>query len=884
MKKHGWLAIGLSIFLAVTSAPVWAMPVAADTGTEQVVSSSSADNITAEQAALSLSVADTASDKDALRSSQASVSETCTITFDANGGTYYKSENAPSTWKRQYAKGSTWNDGYATAWREGYLFRGWSTDKNASDPIWTYSNYNSMTINSDVTLYAVWKEGFSITFDGNGGKSSSSDNASTKWIQEVVKGSKIGYTSAWRAGYVLSGWSTDPNATKPEWTVNEFSSVIPSSDMTVYAVWAEACKITFDGNGGRFNLDNTPSVWEKQVIKGSSPDYYLTPTREGCIFKGWSTDKNASEPTWTYDNYKSMTINSDITLYAVWTEGYEITFDGNGGKLNDSDGAPIRWMQRVSKESEVGYTEAYRKGYSLRGWSTDPNATEPKWTVDEFSSMVPNSNMTVYAVWAEGYTITFDGNGGKQYQGDDAPSRWIKQVVKGSSLDYFATPWREGYIFKGWSADKNALEPTWTYDNYKSMSVNSDMTLYAVWSAGYRVTFDANGGKMNNSEDAPSIWGEEFDKGEKLGVTDAYREGYTLKGWSTNPNATEPEWTVAQISSMTFDSDLTVYAVWAKETDAESNVTYLTHVQTYGESQGWVLGDQMSGTQGESKRMEALYLKLVSPDYSGSVEYRTHVQSYGWEKVWSKDGQMSGTKGEAKRLEAIQIRLTGEMAKHYDIYYCVHAQRYGWLNWAKNGEEAGTSGLSYRLEAIKIRLVKKGADAPAKLGGNDAAFYQYNPSTVTYKTHVQTYGESQGWVKNGDMSGTSGQSKRMEGIYIKLDKEGYSGGIQYRTHVQTYGWEKAWKENGQMSGTKGESKRLEAIQIQLTGDMAKYCDVYYCVHAQNYGWLGWAKNGESAGTAGYSYRLEAIKIVIVPKGHGAPASVGNTTRAFYQKS
>lgn len=70
--------------------------------------------------------------------------------------------------------------------------------------------------------------------------------------------------------------------------------------------------------------------------------------------------------------------------------------------------------------------------------------------------------------------------------------------------------------------------------------------------------------------------------------------------------------------------------------------------------------------------------------------------------------------------------------------------------------------------------------------------------------------------------------------------------------------------------------RLEAIQIKLTGEMANKYDIYYRVHAQNFGWMGWAKNGESAGTAGYSYRLEGIQIKLVKKGGAAPGSTANT--------
>jgi uncharacterized protein YjdB len=121
------------------------------------------------------------------------------------------------------------------------------------------------------------------------------------------------------------------------------------------------------------------------------------------------------------------------------------------------------------------------------------------------------------------------------------------------------------------------------------------------------------------------------------------------------------------------------------------------------------------------------------------------------------------------------------------------------------------------------------------------------------------------------MSGTSGQSKRLEGIEIFLEGCQYSGGIQYKTHVQDYGWEGSWSKDGEMSGTQGQAKRLEGIAIELYGDVANYYDVYYRVHAQDIGWLSWAKNGEYSGTAGRSARLEGIQIVLVPKGSPAPS-------------
>ena len=148
------------------------------------------------------------------------------------------------------------------------------------------------------------------------------------------------------------------------------------------------------------------------------------------------------------------------------------------------------------------------------------------------------------------------------------------------------------------------------------------------------------------------------------------------------------------------------------------NVEYRTHVQSFG-WQGWKYNGVMSGTSGKAKRLEGINIKLTNKPYSGSIVYMTHVQSIGWQgnennvNTWFRDGQMAGTSGRAKRLEAIRIALTGEMAEHYDVYYRVHAQTYGWLAWAKNGEAAGTAGLSKRLEGIQIVLVPKGGAAPA---------------------------------------------------------------------------------------------------------------------------------------------------------------------------
>lgn len=299
---------------------------------------------------------------------------------------------------------------------------------------------------------------------------------------------------------------------------------------------------------------------------------------------------------------------------------------------------------------------------------------------------------------------------------------------------------------------------------------------------------------------------------------------------------------------------------------AEAGVAYLTHIQDYGWEVAEAYDGITSGTTGQSKRLEGIIIRN-NTGISGDISYQVHCQDYGWME-WVKSGQMGGTSGESKRLEAIRIKLSGELEAEYDIYYRVHAQDYGWLDWAKNGQASGTSGYAKRLEAIEIKLVEKGGEAP----GSTAR--PYVTELIRYRTHVQDIGW-QGFVSDGKMSGTTGRSKRLEGIKIE-NMSDISGSVTYKVHCQDHGW-MDWVSDGALSGTTGESRRLEGICIKLTGELEQTYDVYYRVHCQDYGWLDWAKNGEMAGSEGLSKRLEGIEIRYVPKGGPAP---GSTTRPY----
>ena len=86
-------------------------------------------------------------------------------------------------------------------------------------------------------------------------------------------------------------------------------------------------------------------------------------------------------------------------------------------------------------------------------------------------------------------------------------------------------------------------------------------------------------------------------------------------------------------------------------------------------------------------------------------------------------------------------------------------------------------------------------------GGNTAP--DTKKTGVIYSTHIQ----SDGWQAskaNGEISGTTGEAKRIEAIKIQLSNIGYTGSVQYSTHVQSNGW-KNWVSDGTIGGTTGEA-------------------------------------------------------------------------------
>ncbi len=303
----------------------------------------------------------------------------------------------------------------------------------------------------------------------------------------------------------------------------------------------------------------------------------------------------------------------------------------------------------------------------------------------------------------------------------------------------------------------------------------------------------------------------------------------------------------------------------------EPHIVYGGHAQTYGNQLPKSDGETL-GITGESKRLEAFYIRvtnLASSGYTGGVAYSACVEGDGWqsEKV---NGGTAGTMGQSKKIEAMTISLTGTLADDYDVRFRAHIQGTGWSAWAKGGQTVGTAGSGKRIEAIEVRLLSK-----AQSEAMEAALKN---TKLSYTAYV----EGSGWVdyvSNGETAGSTGAGKRMESMKVRVDGNSRLN-VNYATHIQGDGWIDA-VSNDTESGVPGSGKRIEALKITLSGADAYLFDVYYRAHIQKFGWLDWACNGDEAGSSGLGLRIEALEIKLVAKGSGAP---GDTKKPFVNGS
>ena len=509
---------------------------------------------------------------------------TYTIRFDANGGTGSVSDQT-----MYYNLPVKLNANKFT--RTDYVFAGWSTDKQFNEETSRFfANAQSVT-NEDldisaedfteekpsVTLYAVWKQVFTIHYNPNGGTLPNVEDEYQKYTYKQSKYDEL--ATPVRTGYTFGGWYLDENFK------TKFAKITATTtgDKELYAKWTpNTYTVTFNANGGSGKAKKQTLTYDQ--LTALTEVSKLKFTKKGNKFVGWK-DEVSDEVYVDGQRVKNLTSEKgkNIILKAQWEAvTYTVNFELMGGtfaKISETEkygtsGLDTEAAKFTYEISSTAYLlpEPSRDGYDFEGWYKEATYK------NKVTSLAKNTtgDMTLYAKWrGMDYTVIFNANAP---EGSAAGKMKNQAMVQGVPKALTKNGYKiAGYTFVGWSTEQKKVVDRlnvdleaegilanqailYSNDKIENKDGKNYLTLYAVWSKTYSVSYNTNGGM--NPENAITSY--------KYGVVGKLptpvRDGYDFAGWYKDAKFKTRLAAAGDGIPTTTLGDLNLYAKWTAKT------------------------------------------------------------------------------------------------------------------------------------------------------------------------------------------------------------------------------------------------------------------------------------------------------------------------------
>jgi hypothetical protein len=397
---------------------------------------------------------------------------TYTVTYDDNGST----SGATSTDSNNYLNGDmvTVLGNTGELEKTGSIFVGWNTTANGLGT--HYNPGSTLTIASaDITLFAEWgaPPTYTVIYNGNGSTGAPVDpNHYLPSSVVIVLGQG---TLSTTTNYFFNNWNTSADCDGISYAISD-TFAIGEDDVTLYACWAPPPTYTviYDANGSTSGATST------------DPNNYITGDtvtvlnnignlkKTGFVFAGWAT---STDGVVAYVGGGTFSMGSEnVTLYAVWTSTYTVTYNGNG---NTAGSVPVDSSSPYLNGATVTVLDqgTLLKNYSsFTGWATSSSGVVAYASSTTF--VIDSANVILYAQWlGDTHTVTFDANGGS---GSMTPQVIADGSTANLTANSFTGPTATS-TFSGWSTTPTGTISYADTENYTMGS--SDVTLYAVWAS-----------------------------------------------------------------------------------------------------------------------------------------------------------------------------------------------------------------------------------------------------------------------------------------------------------------------------------------------------------------------------------------------------------------
>jgi len=298
------------------------------------------------------------------------ISTDYTVTYHGNGNTGGSAPNDANG----YAEGATVTAAANTGSlvKTGYAFAGWNTAADGSGTNRAGGSTFAMG-GTNVTLYAKWVTGYTITYNANTPTSGSAPTDATYYAASSTATVSGNTGNLVKTSYAIGGWNTLANGTGTTYTAGQ-SYTFGSANITLYAKWVTAYTVTYNSNSatsGSVPTDSTNYAnGDTATVLSNSGNL----VRTGYAFDGWNTNSAGTGTARAVSSTFTMGASS-VTLYARWSLVYTVTYNANtptsGTAPTDSTSYPTG--STVTTLSNSG--NLVKTNFAFSGWNTNSSGT-----------------------------------------------------------------------------------------------------------------------------------------------------------------------------------------------------------------------------------------------------------------------------------------------------------------------------------------------------------------------------------------------------------------------------------------------------------------------------------------------------------------------------
>ena len=492
-------------------------------------------------------------------------------------------------------------EGTVTNSTYGWSFGHWTDSQDSYEQ----KNTDGQTIScpsNDISVYAVYKK--TLTFHSGEPQKNIISNRTQYWNPYgMTRGTHLSYVAApmpenienWTAvGYVGHNSPSGAGA-----SLGELSPSVTASN-SWYCFYKRT--LTFYSGINKATTDGTKDQFLNSA--GAISDI-VSPTPESITnwtTLGYRTDTVAGAQLCDPSVICSLSYESGNTLYAVYTRGLTVSYDGNGntgGTAPPNTIKPIYLNTNSTTTSDQTVTLAlnsYTKiGHTFTSWSSGTSNYNENATYNPNLDYTASFAITMSANWTPGrYTITLspqletsnsnysayicESYGGGIYLGCNTTTSYLMTSTSNPITIPIAS---NGDIFKGYYTEANGgvqLIDSSGYitSNFISTLFTEDATLYAQWeSPSYNITYYNGSTNLDVStcKRGENITLKTF---EELGGTVTNSTyGWSFGHWANGENTYAQTYTDGQTISCP-SNDISLYSVYSRVITFKSGVSAST--------------------------------------------------------------------------------------------------------------------------------------------------------------------------------------------------------------------------------------------------------------------------------------------------------------------